>query len=107
MDKKVESSKKVSVWSPFINQVLDEEEQQIERDVAAGLYVSAPDQAERRKQLQKAAASMRKRSPVTIRLMDNTILALKTRAIEDGLPYQTLLSSIIHKYVTGRLVERD
>ncbi len=107
MDKKVEGYKKVSVWSPFVNQVLDEEEQQIEKDIAAGLYVEAPDQVERLKQWQKAAASMRKRSPVTVRLMERTISALKSRALEEGVPYQTLMSSILHKYVTGRFKERD
>jgi predicted DNA binding CopG/RHH family protein len=107
MDKKVDEHKKPSVWTPFLNQVLDEEEQQIENDIAAGLYVEAPDQAARLKEWQKAAASMRKRSPVTIRLMARTISALKSRAFEEGVPYQTLVSSVLHKYVTGRLKERD
>ncbi len=107
MDKKFDGYKKVSVWSPFVNQVLDEEEQQIEKDIAAGLYVEAPDQAERLKQWQQAAASMRKRSPVTVRLMERTISSLKSRALEEGVPYQTLMSSVLHKYVTGRFKERD
>lgn len=107
MDKKVDDHKKPSVWSPFVNQVLDEEEQQIENDIAAGLYVEAPDQAERLKEWQRAAASMRKRAPVTIRLLERTISKLKLRAFEEGVPYQTLMSSVLHKYVTGRLKERD
>jgi len=31
---------------------------------------------------------------------------LQTRAVEDGIPYQTLISSILHQFVTGRLIER-
>lgn len=107
MDKKVDEHSKPSVWSPFVNQVLDEEEQQIEKDIAAGLYVELPDQAERLKEWQLAAASMRKRAPVTIRLMERTISKLKSRALVEGIPYQTLISSVLHKYVTGRLKERD
>jgi predicted DNA binding CopG/RHH family protein len=32
--------------------------------------------------------------------------AIKTYAIEEGLPYQTLMSSVLHKFITGRLVDQ-
>jgi hypothetical protein len=34
------------------------------------------------------------------------LAALQNIALEEGIPYQTLMSSILHKYVTGRLIER-
>jgi predicted DNA binding CopG/RHH family protein len=40
------------------------------------------------------------------RVSPNDLKRLKVRAMEDGMPYQTLVSSIIHKYVTGRLTEQ-
>ena len=33
--------------------------------------------------------------------------AIQKRALEEGLPYQTLISSLLHKYVSGRLVEKE
>ena len=33
--------------------------------------------------------------------------AIKTRAVEEGLPYQTLMLSVLHKFVTVRLVDRQ
>ena len=31
---------------------------------------------------------------------------LQARAVEDGMPYQTLISSILHRFITGRLIEK-
>lgn len=107
MDKKVSDTKIASVWSPFVNQVLDEEEQEIEDAVAAGLYVEDPDQEARMKEWKAAVESYKKKKSVTIRLYERTLQKLKSRALADGLPYQTLVSSVLHKFVTGRLVERD
>jgi predicted DNA binding CopG/RHH family protein len=84
----------------------DDERDDIEA-LRRGDYVSAADLPARKKALKQAAENTLKRKPVTLRLLENDISHLKVQAIEDGLPYQTLLSSIIHKYVTGRLVERD
>jgi predicted DNA binding CopG/RHH family protein len=84
----------------------DEERHDIEA-LRRGELVSATDLPARKAALKSAAAKVLKRKPVTLRLLENDISRLKVKAIEDGLPYQTLLGSIIHKYVTGRLVERD
>ncbi len=32
--------------------------------------------------------------------------AIKTYAVEEGLPYQTLMSSVLHKFITGRLIDK-
>jgi predicted DNA binding CopG/RHH family protein len=102
MDQKMHE-KKPSAWSPFINQVLDEEELQIERDIAAGLYAPAMNMDERRKDWQEAAASMQKKIPITVRVQQRTIDGLKIKALAEGIPYQTLVSSVLHKFATGRL----
>ena len=85
----------------------DDEEREAIESLRRGEYVSAPDLPLRKKALKRAAENTLKRKPVTLRLLENDISNLKVRAIQDGLPYQTLVSSIIHKYVTGRLVERE
>ena len=85
----------------------DDDERDLIEALHRGEFISDPELATRKKALKLAAENTLKRKPVTLRLLENDISQLKVKAIEDGLPYQTLLSSIIHKYVTGRLVERD
>ena len=43
---------------------------------------------------------------ITIRLYDHDYQGIQKRALEMGIPYQTLISSVLHKFVTGRLVEK-
>jgi predicted DNA binding CopG/RHH family protein len=43
---------------------------------------------------------------IALRLSSADLEGIQSRAIEEGIPYQTLISSVIHKYVTGRLVDR-
>jgi predicted DNA binding CopG/RHH family protein len=50
-----------------------------------------------------AAATFRKDRCVNIRVSSKDLDALRKRALEEGLPYQTLISSLIHKFVSGRL----
>ena len=42
---------------------------------------------------------------ITLRLIDKDLKALKAKANEEGLPYQTMITSIIHKYLNGILVD--
>ena len=53
-----------------------------------------------------ARQTLRKDKRVNIRISSMVLDELQTRAVEDGMPYQTLISSILHRYVTGRLVEK-
>ena len=85
----------------------DDGEREAIESLRRGEYVSAADLPLHKKALKRAAENTLKRKPVTLRLLENDISNLKVRAIQDGLPYQTLVSSIIHKYLTGRLIERD
>jgi predicted DNA binding CopG/RHH family protein len=52
-----------------------------------------------------AKATLAKDKKITLRLSSLDLEALQAKAIEEGIPYQILISSILHKYVTGRLVE--
>jgi predicted DNA binding CopG/RHH family protein len=53
-----------------------------------------------------ARATLRKDRRVNIRISERDLLSLQRRAIAEGLPYQTLISSILHRYVNGRLADR-
>ncbi len=53
-----------------------------------------------------ARATFKKDRRVNIRISSKDLEALQKRAMEEGLPYQTLIASVLHKFVNGRLVER-
>jgi predicted DNA binding CopG/RHH family protein len=52
-----------------------------------------------------ARATAIKDRRVNIRLSSGDLSDIQIKALEDGLPYQTLIASVLHKYVTGRLAE--
>jgi predicted DNA binding CopG/RHH family protein len=52
-----------------------------------------------------ARATFKKDKRVNIRISQTDLESLQKRALEEGIPYQTLMSSVLHKYVNGRLVE--
>ena len=43
---------------------------------------------------------------VNIRLSSGDLSDIQAKALEEGIPYQTLIASVLHKYVSGRLTER-
>jgi predicted DNA binding CopG/RHH family protein len=62
--------------------------------------------ADREKYRKAAGATFIKDRRVNIRLSTPDLMDIQARAAEEGIPYQTLIASILHKYVSGRLVER-
>ena len=60
----------------------------------------------RAEHMEYAAATFRKDKRINIRISEKDLTGLKVRAREEGIPYQTLVSSILHKYLSGRFVER-
>ena len=54
-----------------------------------------------------AKNTMLKNKRINIRISERDLTKLKSRSFEEGMPYQTLISSILHKYISGRLVEQN
>jgi predicted DNA binding CopG/RHH family protein len=54
-----------------------------------------------------ARETFHKDARVNIRISSKDLDKLKTRALEEGIPYQTLIASVLHKYITGRLVDQS
>lgn len=86
----------------MIDHYLNDEEQQeledIEQALEKGELVSVPNFEERKKELQQIARNtMNKTRNINIRLTQRDLYRLKAKAIEEGIPYQTLASSILHK----------
>ena len=85
---------------------LDPKEKEIFDSVERGEWRSVRGLKDERKRYARyAAATFRKDRRVNIRMSSRDLEAIQKRAQEEGLPYQTLISSLLHKYVSGRLRE--
>ena len=83
------------------------EERQITTAFERGeLRSVAPSKRELQKYKDAARATFVKDRRVNIRLSSTDLIGIQARAAEEGVPYQTLIASVLHKYVTGRLVEK-
>ena len=83
---------------------LDRAEKDILDSVEKGEWRSVRGLKEEQKRYSSyAAATFRKDKRVNIRISGKDLEALQKRALQEGLPYQTLIASLIHKFVSGRL----
>ena len=82
-------------------------EEQILENYEKGLFKStAPSKAELKKYKEAARATFIKDRRVNVRLSSPDLMDIQTRAAEEGVPYQTLIASVLHKFVTGRFAEK-
>lgn len=87
---------------------LDREEQDILESFERDEWRSIPNlEAEKERFQQIGQATFKKDMRVNIRISKRDLEALQVRALEEGIPYQTLMSSILHRYLNGRLVEKQ
>lgn len=70
------------------------------------LRSAMPSKSELKTLRDAARATSIKDRRVNIRLSSPDLTDLRARALEEGVPYQTLIASVLHKFVAGRLVER-
>ena len=87
---------------------LNKEERELLGAFDAGKLKSAVDAGETQARHQSyAEAMLRKDARINIRLSSRDLRGLQKKALAEGMPYQTLVASILHKYVEGRLHEVD
>lgn len=87
--------------------VLDDEERDILESYERGEWVSVKDPKKEIKKLKEYAKStLQKDKRINIRMSSKDLDQVQVIAAQEGIPYQTLVSSIIHKYVSGYLIER-
>ena len=85
---------------------LDREEEELMNSLERGEWQSVKDlKREIAKHRQYARNTLRKDARINIRISSGDLEALQARAVEDAIPYQTLIASILHRYASGRLVE--
>ena len=86
---------------------LTKEEQAILDSVEKGEWKRIPNyKTETARYREAARATLRKDKRVNIRMTERDLVHFQKAAMHEGLPYQTLISSILHKYINGRLVEK-
>ena len=83
---------------------LDKEEREILHAVESGKWKARkPTKAELEYYAKVARNTFRKDQRMNIRISKADMNGLKARAAEEGIPYQTLVASVLHKYVSGTL----
>ena len=86
---------------------LDAYEQEVLQAYESGKLASVGTKADLTRMKEAARATAIKDRRVNIRLSSGDLQDIQVRALEQGVPYQTLIASVLHKYVTGRLEERE
>ncbi len=85
---------------------LDNEEQELLKAYENDEFESVPNlKKEIKKYSNYAKATVKKNKRLNIRISERDLEAIQRKALADGIPYQTLISSLIHKFVSGRLTE--
>jgi predicted DNA binding CopG/RHH family protein len=84
---------------------LDKEEQEILEAYEADEFQSVMTDSRKTFIEQSAALTSKKDKRINIRLSGRDLSAIQRRALEEGMPYQTLVASILHKYVSGSLYD--
>ncbi|MCF6268534.1 MAG: hypothetical protein L3J41_02355 [Melioribacteraceae bacterium] len=81
---------------------LDKYEKELLNSFENDEWKSVPDFSKRKIELQESArATIRKNKRVNIRISERDLQELQRMAFREGLPYQTFIASILHKYVNG------
>lgn len=86
----------------------DEEEKNIIDAYESGkMKLSAPLKKELEKIKAIAKNTFKKDKRITIRLYDHDYKGIQKKAFEMGIPYQTLISGLIHRYIEGELISKN
>jgi predicted DNA binding CopG/RHH family protein len=81
---------------------LDKEEQELLEEVERGEWKPVANEEEEKKRFQQIMRnSLTKTKNINIRLSERDLLKLKRKAAESGLPYQTLVSSVLHRFANA------
>jgi predicted DNA binding CopG/RHH family protein len=82
---------------------LDKEEQNLLDDFESGNFTSTLTESRKSEIQASAEDTFKKDKRINIRLSGHDLSAIQRRALEEGIPYQTLVASVLHKYVSGTL----
>ena len=77
-----------------------------EREIEANISKFTPASNDKKALVESVIDKANEKKSISLRLKSNDLEQLKRRAEIEGLPYQTLLSSIVHKFVTDQLLDK-
>ena len=84
---------------------IDQEENDLMESIERGDWKPVKDiNREKEKAITAARNTLKKDKRINLRLTQKDYYQIQIKAIEEGIPYQTLISSIVHKYINGSLV---
>jgi len=82
---------------------LTKEEKTIENSIDSLVPVSE----DKRNRVESIIARSRKNKAISLRIAEYDLEKLKEKAKNDGIPYQTLITMVLHKYITNQLLEKS
>ncbi|MBU1122139.1 MAG: antitoxin [Candidatus Omnitrophica bacterium] len=86
---------------------LNKEEKEILNVYEKGNFSSVPNvKKEIKRYREYAKATLQKNKRINIRISERDLIHIQRKAVEEGLPYQTFISSILHKFIAGHLAEK-
>ena len=84
-------------------QYIDKEEIELAKSLEAEEWVSDLTKKEKKQYEEYACNSLTKQKRINIRMTERDLKKIQAKAIEEGLPYQSLVSMLIHKYNEGKV----
>jgi len=85
---------------------LDKYEREIEKNADKSVPVSKEERMRIEALIEKSRNEKKSRN-INIRINEQDLYNLRLRSAEEGIPYQTLITSVLHKYLEGRLVDEE
>ena len=82
---------------------LDKDEMKLAESIENEEWISDLTKKEKKQYEEYARYSLSKRKRINIRMSERDLKKIQAKAIEEGLPYQSLISMLIHKYNEGKL----
>ena len=86
------------------SEYLDNDERELAESLEKEAWVSDLTKKEKRLYEEYARYSLGKQKRINIRMAERDLMKIQARAIEEGMPYQSLISMLIHKYNEGKIL---
>lgn len=77
-----------------------------EKDIENSMESLIPVSGKKREQIDSILKGARKNRAISLRIAEHDLNRLKEKAANDGIPYQTLINTVLHKYITNQLLEK-
>ena len=84
----------------------DKDERELEKSLEREEWISDLTEKERKRFEEIARYSLSKQKRINLRMTERDLKKIRAKAVEEGIPYQTLISMLIHKYNEGKITFR-